>query len=353
MNDFHLLITDWYRLNSRNLPWRNTQNPYFIWLSEIILQQTRVAQGLAYFEKFVAHYPTIFDLAQASEQAVLNDWQGLGYYSRARNLHAAAKMVVELHGGQFPNTYERIQQLKGVGEYTAAAIASFAFDLPHAVVDGNVYRVLSRVFDVAIPIDSGEGKRYFQQLANELLNKQAPALHNQAIMEFGALQCTPTQPQCDTCPLGHLCLAAANNTQADRPIKKGKTKVRPRFFHYLHFESNGNTILQQRNEKDIWQQLYQFPLLEFDTAPDEAQVLEAIRSEFGVFPIEKSTPLKHILSHQHLYATIWFVDTFPGQLRSDWKVISLDELVHYPIPRLLERYWEERAERTGTKLNVR
>lgn len=345
MNDFHLLISDWYRLNFRNLPWRNTQNAYFIWLSEIILQQTRVAQGTAYFIKFTTNYPTVFDLANASEQAVLNDWQGLGYYSRARNLHATAKIIVNQYNGIFPNSFDDIKKLKGIGDYTAAAIASFAFNLPHAVVDGNVYRVLSRVFDLDIPIDSNEGKKQFQQLADELLNRENPSLHNQAIMEFGALHCTPTQPKCESCPLQTKCLAFANQTVNERPIKKGKTKVRPRYFHYIHFQENDQIIVQKRTNKDIWQHLYQFPLIEFDSEPSEEEVLIQIKEKFQLVPVRKSHPFKHILSHQHLFATIWFVDQLPKKSENDWKIISLKSLDDYPIPRLLEKYIETFTEK--------
>jgi len=205
MADFHLLITDWYRQNNRALPWRSTKDPYSIWLSEIILQQTRVEQGTAYYLKFVTKYPTVRDLAAAEEQEVLNLWQGLGYYSRARNLHATAKFITNELNGEFPPNFNGLKQLKGVGDYTAAAIASFAYKEPVAVVDGNVYRVLSRVFDLETPIDSTLGKRQFSELAQALISKTDPDTHNQAVMEFGALQCTPSNPSCEACPLIGMC----------------------------------------------------------------------------------------------------------------------------------------------------
>ena len=231
MVDFHLLIGIWYRLNKRELPWRKTNDPYLIWLSEIILQQTRVVQGLSYYLKFTHNYPTVFDLANASEQDVLKDWQGLGYYSRARNLHATAKVIASEYKGVFPKTFLEIKKLKGIGDYTAAAISSFAFNLPHAVVDGNVYRVLSRVFNIDLPIDSIEGKKYFAQLAKELLPNHDAAIHNQAIMEMGAIQCLPTNPLCDSCPLLEKCLSYHLKNTHERPVKVKKTKTRDRFFH--------------------------------------------------------------------------------------------------------------------------
>lgn len=236
MTDFHRLIVEWYRLNKRDLPWRETQNAYFIWLSEIILQQTRVLQGMNYYLKFISHYPTVHDLANASEQDVLNDWQGLGYYSRARNLHFTAKLISTEMKGVFPSSFNEIKKLKGIGDYTAAAISSFAYNLPQAVVDGNVYRVLSRVFEVHLPIDSTQGKKFFADLAQELISLKEPAIHNQAIMELGAMQCLPVNPICHSCPLNSICLAFSNRTYKELPIKLKKVKVRNRYFHFLIFK---------------------------------------------------------------------------------------------------------------------
>ncbi len=340
--NFSRQITDWYRQNKRELPWRQTNNPYFIWLSEIILQQTRVAQGMDYYLKFIDHYPTVSDLANADEQDILNDWQGLGYYSRARNLHAAAKFIQSEYNGVFPSDYNSILNLKGVGTYTASAIASFAFNLPHAVVDGNVYRVLSRIFDISLPIDSNEGQKTFNQIADELLSKENPSLHNQAIMEFGALQCTPSTPNCSDCTFHLECLALKNGTLSERPIKKGKTKIRNRYFHYLIFNNGNETILQKRINKDIWQHLYEFPLLEVDQEYKIEEIKKLILEKFQINPIRYAIQKKHILSHQHIYCTYWEFDAFPKKKDESWIIIKDYTFSNYPIPRAIDRYLEEK-----------
>lgn len=340
MTDFHRLITEWYRLNKRDLPWRNTNNPYFIWLSEIILQQTRVAQGLSYYLKFVDHYPTVVDLANASEQDVLNDWQGLGYYSRARNLHATAKIISNELGGVFPDKYEEIIKLKGVGEYTAAAIASFSFNLPHSVVDGNVYRVLSRVFDVDLPIDSLVGKKYFSKLAQELLSFENPAIHNQAIMEFGAVQCLPSNPDCESCPINTNCLALGSGMINERPVKSKKTKVRNRYFHYMIFQEDGKTILEKRKEKDIWQHLFQFPLVESESEKSFNEMKVLFNEKFGIEPIDFSDQRVHVLSHQKIYARFYIFDTFLLNFSEDMIIINQSQIQDFPLPRLIDRFLE-------------
>ena len=338
MADFNLSIKDWYRQNKRDLPWRHTKDPFRIWLSEIILQQTRVDQGLAYYHKFINSFDTVDDLAQADEQLVLNLWQGLGYYSRARNLHAAAKFIRQELNGTFPDNYKDLLKLKGVGQYTAAAIASFAFGEPVAVVDGNVFRVLSRYFDIDLPIDSNQGKNYFQQLAQELIDIKEPDIFNQAIMEFGALQCTPVNPDCGKCPLSDGCLALKNNTIRERPIKSKKTVVRDRFFHYLIFEELGKTILTQRTEKDIWQNLWQFPLIETSKADEDPDISQYIST--NTFTV--SGEITHILSHQRIKTKFYHFNTFPENMDSEWVMIPLDELEDYPLPRLIDRYLQER-----------
>ena len=340
MIDFQRLIADWYRLNKRDLPWRNTKNPYFIWLSEIILQQTRVAQGLSYYLKFIEHYPTIVDLANASEQDILNDWQGLGYYSRARNLHSTAKIISFDFGGVFPDKHEQILKLKGVGEYTAAAIASFSFNLPFSVVDGNVYRVLSRVFDIDLPIDSLEGKKYFSKLAQELLSIENPAIHNQAIMEFGAIQCLPSNPNCEICPLNDKCLAFGAGTIDVRPIKSKKTKVRNRYFHYMIFHKGNKTILEKRKEKDIWQHLYQFPLIETETEKTFSEMKVLFKEKLGFEPVDFSKQEVHILSHQKIYAHFYIFNAFPQKNKEEFIEINLKQIQDYPLPRLIDRYLE-------------
>ena len=252
----------WYKQNKRDLPWRKTTDPYQIWLSEIILQQTRVDQGLNYYHKFIKKYPNIHSLAQASEKDVLNLWQGLGYYSRARNLHFTAKYISNELNGQFPSKHKEILKLKGVGEYTAAAISSFSYKEVYPVIDGNVYRVLSRIFGVENPIDSTEGKKVFKKLAAELINTKNPDTYNQAIMEFGALQCTPKKPKCEDCPFLLECFAYKNELIAELPKKENKIKQRNRYFNYLVIINDDAFYLNERKEKDIWQGLFDFPVFE-------------------------------------------------------------------------------------------
>lgn len=331
MADFVLLISDWYRLNARELPWRNTKNPYFIWLSEVILQQTRVDQGLNYYLKFIENYPVLNDLANADEASVLKLWQGLGYYSRARNLHKTAQQVRDEYRGEFPQTYPEIIQLKGIGPYTAAAISSFAFDLPHAVVDGNVYRILSRYYGMDEAIDSGPGKKLFQELADSLIPASDPALFNQAIMEFGAMQCVPNNPDCASCVLSTSCASAFNpELIRKRPYKKGKTKVRKRYFHYLHLEKDQQIALDQRTGKDVWEKLYEFPLIESESE----SVPEAFKDSADL-----CYQTKHILSHQHIYA--YFYKSTDAEIEGfDFKFIDKKDLPDYPIHRLMEKYLE-------------
>ncbi len=337
MSNFSLLIVDWYRLNKRNLPWRNSSNPYFIWLSEIILQQTRVDQGTSYYLKFIKNYPTVLDLANADEQDILNDWQGLGYYSRARNLHFSAKLIRDEYKGQFPDNFKEIIKLKGVGQYTASAIASFAFNESKAVVDGNVYRLLSRVFDINTPIDSTKGSKDFQELADQLIDPLNPAEHNQAIMEVGAIVCTPKSPCCPSCPLNTICLAKQNNTISKRPIKQGKIKVRDRYFHYLIFDKNGRLFIEKRTEKGIWQNMYQFPLIE--TTSKEVD----LGKELNELKTSESTTTKHILSHQRIHTVFHHFNGFPAKKGNSWIEIDRKDIQDYPIPRVIDRYLENQV----------
>ncbi|WP_338039120.1 A/G-specific adenine glycosylase [Maribacter litopenaei] len=304
-------ILTWYHKNKRDLPWRDTVDPYKIWLSEIILQQTRVAQGMPYYFKFIEAFPTVEDLAKAEEERVLKLWQGLGYYSRARNLHAAAKMVVDEFKGEFPKTYEGLLKLKGIGDYTASAISSICFNEAQAVVDGNVYRVLSRYFGVATPINSTAGIKYFKSLAQEMLHSGNRRDYNQGIMEFGAMQCTPQNPDCTVCPLANGCMALEKGTVKELPVKIKKSKIKNRFFNYLvpiGYDKGHNKItqLRQRKGRGIWQNLWEFPLLETESEAGLGQIYNHFSDvlEFKGEPqitLYNENAIVHKLSHQHLH----------------------------------------------------
>lgn len=345
MVDFSPLILDWYQRKKRDLPWRNTKNPYFVWLSEVILQQTRVNQGMNYYLTFTKHYPTVKDLAFADEQEILNDWQGLGYYSRARNLHKTAQLIMDLHDGVFPTTYDELIKLKGIGPYTAAAISSFCFKEHRSVLDGNVFRVLSRIFDWDLAINSSEGKKKFAELAQTLLPQIDSDSYNQAIMEFGALHCVPKNPDCTTCPLQAKCLAFQNKTVALRPVKAGKTSVRKRYFNYLLFQQDGHIVLQKRLEKDIWQHLFQLPLLEMenDFHEHETAIQSSFLDSYKILPVKYLDLKKHQLSHQSIYTRVWFFEQIPQQIfdNPDLLVCSLNQLGQYPVPQLIHRFLEE------------
>lgn len=330
-------ILQWYHKNKRELPWRNTIEPYNIWLSEIILQQTRVVQGIPYYLKFLDAFPTVRHLAKAPEEKILKLWQGLGYYSRARNLHATAKMVVNEHNGTFPNTYVGLKSLKGVGDYTASAIASICFNIPEPVVDGNVYRVLARYFGVDIPINSSEGIKHFKELARKVMNEEQIRDYNQGIMEFGAIQCAPKKPYCMLCPLQESCVALKDNKVDVLPIKLNKTKTRRRYFNYLVFlDGQKNTLLEQRKGKGIWQNLYQFPLLESEKELQVEEFEQILMEEnrlprYRSFSMYNETPIVHKLSHQHLYTRFWIVET--KKLLPDG--ISWEQIMEFPVPVLI------------------
>ena len=345
-------LVDWYKVYKRELPWRETGDPYLIWISEVILQQTRVAQGLAYFNRFRERFPDVASLASADEDEVLRYWQGLGYYSRARNLHAAAKEVMERFGGVFPSAYKDVLSLKGIGEYTAAAIVSFAWNQPYPVVDGNVYRVLARLFAVDTPIDSTEGKRLFAGLAGTILDPECAGIHNQAIMELGALRCVPQNPDCEPCPLRDKCMAFAAGNVSAYPVKRNKTKSRDRYFNYLYIIYKERTWLNRRSGKDIWTGLYEFPLIETDRAMDFSGLsgTEAFRDLLGdagsLSVTHELLNRKHVLSHQVLYASFYRIEIERVPASLD-KYISLprESLGRYAVPRLVEIYLEWLADK--------
>ena len=345
MNFTNLLI-EWYLQKKRDLPWRNTTNPYPIWLSEIILQQTRVAQGMPYFYAFLESFPTIKELAIADEQQVLKLWQGLGYYSRARNLHQTAQYIANELDGVFPNSYAGLIQLKGIGEYTAAAIASFAYNEPVPVVDGNVFRVVSRYFGIESDISTGKTKKEFTALAAELLPKEQPALFNQAIMEFGAMHCTPKNPDCENCIFNSSCVALQKGLVVQLPFKSKKTKIRKRYFNYIVLQDKkGNTKIQQRTDKGIWHNLYEFPL--FETTQEEGfeTIAPLIKNDtdFGdsVVSIQEANPISliHKLSHQHLYIKFWKV-TVNNTLTDG---VNPEQLRTFPFPIVIHNFIEEDA----------
>lgn len=383
--EFANTIISWFRENGRALPWRETRDPYAIWLSEIILQQTRIAQGWEYWERFMAQYPTVQDLAAAHEDEVLKLWQGLGYYSRARNLHTAAKQIVAL--GHFPDTLEGIKQLKGVGDYTAAAIGSFAFDIPAAVVDGNVYRVLARYFGIDTPINSTQGKKEFAALAQSLLPSSKAfdslssfspasdfqsslslvAAYNQAMMDFGAIQCTPQSPKCLLCPLAETCEAMRTNRVAELPVKQKTMKVKTRHLSYIYIRCKGETAIHRRGEGDIWQGLWEpfnaSDIAEACASPSSAQAslsstkFSTSLTKLSSFKKELAADLhlsnvdalqllaqdvKHVLTHRILLADFYLLETDAHpQLPDDYIWIKEEEIEDYGIPRLIELMLEK------------
>lgn len=341
--NFSNLLLHWYLQHKRDLPWRKTQSPYFIWLSEIMLQQTRVAQGTPYYLSFIDAFPTVFDLANASEEQVLKLWQGLGYYSRARNLHATAKHIAFELNGVFPTNFKELLKLKGVGDYTAAAIASFAYNEVVPVVDGNVYRVLARYFDIETDISAPRAKSEFTTLAHQLIPKDNPALFNQAIMEFGALQCVPKKPNCELCIFNSGCLALRNRKVALLPVKLKKTKVTNRFFNYLVLQDAENkTAIMQRVEKGIWQNLYQFPVIETDFEEDFLSISAKIKILYGHKSIKSivqynNNAIIHKLSHQKLHINFFEVEISEKVENG----LSNDDLKKFPFPIVIYNFIEK------------
>lgn len=336
----------WHRTVRRELPWKKTKDPYKTWLSEIILQQTRVEQGIPYYKKLVGQFPDVKRLAAASEDEVLHAWQGLGYYSRARNLHAAAKHIMNKLNGRFPDVYEEILKLKGVGEYTAAAIASFAFDMPHAVVDGNVYRVLSRAFGIRDVITSVKGKKKFSVFANELLDAKRPAAFNQALMDFGALVCTPANPLCLSCFYRRFCFAYRKGLVHSLPVKKNKAIPERRWFNFMVAEKGNQVAIEKRTADDIWKGLYQFPMVESEGPIDSDRALSLAETTFRwsrrKFKIEAESDLiEHRLSHQILMARFFHLiipQHANAKWPSNWVWIKRKDLKKFPFPKLIEKY---------------
>jgi A/G-specific adenine glycosylase len=343
MKSFSKKLVEWYNPTSRNLPWKQTNDAYKIWLSEIILQQTRVEQGTPYYLAFVKKYPTVKKLAKAPLDDVLKLWEGLGYYSRARNLHVAAKQIMELHNGKFPETHTTILALKGIGNYTAAAIASFAFDLPHAVLDGNVFRVLSRVFGIETPIDSTLGKRQFEQLAQQLLDKKNPSIYNQAIMDFGALVCKPQNPLCEQCPFSSECKALELNKINILPVKAKKLIKSERHFHYFVLFDSKNIYINQRTENDIWKGLFEFPVEEVvgQWSMVNSKFLQKINYRLSSF--DHCLSYKQTLSHQYINGHFYEIrlKKLPKP-ENTWLKIPKSEILNYAFPKIIRSYLEDR-----------
>lgn len=325
------------------MPWKGEKDPYRIWLSEIILQQTRVEQGWAYYRRFVENYPDILSLAQAPDQEVFKLWEGLGYYSRCRNLLFTARFIADHHKGMFPSSHESILKLKGVGPYTAAAVSSFAFNLPHAVVDGNVYRVLSRLTGNRLPIDSTEGKKWFSDLANELLDKKQPAKYNQAMMDFGAIICKPASPVCKECPYQKECVAFNEGIVDELPVKLKKIKPRKRWFYYVILEHKNRVAIRKRVEKDIWRDLYEFPLVESVKESSRQEIVNAlVHNEWVIEQMPNpafSASFKQQLTHQHIsgkFVTLK-IESKP-KVSNDWIWISKDLISNYPFPGFINQF---------------
>ena len=338
---FNSILTNWYQANKRDLPWRKSKKPYNIWLSEIILQQTQVKQGLPYYEAFISNFPTLKDLADASENEVLKIWQGLGYYSRARNLHFSAKYIKDHLEGVFPKNYKELLQLKGVGDYTASAIASICYEESVAAVDGNVYRVLGRYFGIDTPINSTHGIKQFKTLATSLLPVSNLGDYNQAIMEFGARQCKPQLPVCTKCPLNKNCQAYATGSVKLLPVKLKNNKVKKKYFNFIVISLKGNkTYLEQRTKKGIWQQLYQFPMIETEKPIDLEGLLahsdaqSVIPESYDELLLFNEIDIVHKLSHQELHIKFWILKT-SMQMK---KAIKWSDIKHYPVPIVLERF---------------
>jgi A/G-specific adenine glycosylase len=337
---------NWFDAEKRDLPWRKTKDPYRIWISEIILQQTKVAQGLDYYQKITSSFPDVYQLASASEESVLKHWQGLGYYSRARNMHAAANRIVEDYGGIFPASYEELIKLPGVGPYTAGAVASIAFNKAEPVVDGNVYRVLSRLFGIHTPIDSTAGQKEFRALAREIIDEKRPGDFNQSLMELGARICVPVSPKCDICPVSGSCFAHHNHITKALPVKSPRKTPKPIWLHYFLIRADEGIIIKKRTGKGIWKNLYDFPCIEHER---KMPLNEWIQEFFETYSIPKSTSqvvsiieIEHILTHRKIFATFYEIEASPpSKLPADHIVIPIDQFGNYPVSRLIDIFWKK------------
>ena len=346
MTNISQALIDWYSCNKRDLPWRDTKTPYNIWVSEIILQQTRVNQGINYYYNFIKRFPNIISLANSDIDDLLKIWQGLGYYSRARNMHQTAKDIVNTYGNKFPSKYNELIKLKGIGDYTASAIASISFNRPIASVDGNVFRVLSRLFGISESTQTVNGKKVFSKKANALIIKNNPGVFNQAIMEFGALQCVPKNPNCSLCSLMSVCFAYANDMIDQLPVKKQKTKQKTRYFNYLYILYNDTTFIEKRTQNDIWKLLYQLPLIE---TKEEISIESLSRDNYwktifkdlNLVVDPKYFEKKHILSHQKIQTRIYTIkiNKTNGFLNKNFKGTPLTQLEKFSVPKLLENYF--------------
>lgn len=343
---FSSAIINWYQQNKRDLPWRNTKNPYLVWLSEIILQQTRVEQGLPYYINFSETYPTVLDLANAPSDDVMKLWQGLGYYSRARNLHATAKEIAEKYNQIFPNNYLELLTLKGIGDYSASAISSFCYNEVQPVLDGNVFRVLARYLAMENDISASSSKKIFKEAAFALIDKKKPGLFNQAIMEFGAMQCVPKNPNCEKCVLNNSCAAFATKKVNELPVKSKKVKTKKRYFNFLFIDENNFTYLQKREKNDIWQDLYQFPLIETDKEMEIAELL--VLKEFKNILSTKSYQinndtgyLKHILTHQILYCRFITISGKIGANQGKYQKIPIGQLRLFAFPKIVDKFYQK------------
>jgi A/G-specific adenine glycosylase len=341
---FRKILLLWYSSNKRDLPWREKPSPYNVWISEIILQQTRIDQGIKYYYKLISKYPDLKSLASASEQDILKMWQGLGYYSRARNLLSASKQILNNYNGIFPTSCIELKKIKGVGEYTASAVASIAFNEPVAAIDGNAYRVLSRIFSINLPIDTATGKNYFKKLANEIIDRKNPGDFNQAIMDFGSLQCIPVSPDCTVCPFHNECSAFLKGMVHKFPLKKGKTQLRNRYFHYLVIEQGPYILFNKRIQNDIWKNLYDFPLIETSQPIDHSELIFAEKWK-NIFNQEKasithiSEDLIHLLTHQRIHTRFYHI--LPDSLKnipSQFSLIDKKDIFDLPVPKIIENY---------------